>query len=366
MSCGGRPTSFLLEDLKDLRIGDTKQMNAGCGPNLDGDDKMWLKNKGFGWPENGEFEWGGRGDGCSMCSFDYGCECTAWGAGIGGSRGKVKRSAFKGDPTQCCLANISRKDASKIVGDYTCDPIYRDPNSTDCTNVYSDYCKVGDRILTDDKCKSLASSNFTLHKNIMKEKCNLDEYYMNSSCIDWCSNNSTECTKLNTFQDCRKYSIPLNECTSQKVTEVKGDCQKYGLLSEQGLALYGCSVAGISSIVEQCRENKVLDTCSPTSIQDAIDNATRAAQLDLTKKTQEQIQQNYDKTQETIAGILNIPTDVTPTPPPTPPPTTFDINTIRQWILDNSTIAIFVAIIIIVISSSSSASLSFLLMSRKR
>ena len=106
-----------------------------------------------------------------------------------------------------------------------------------------------------------------------------------------------------------------------------------------------------------------MDTCSPTSIQDAIDNATRRAQLDMQAKTQEQIQQNYDTTQKTIADILNVTGE---TPKTEIPETTsqFDISNIKKLVTDNYVIAIIIAIILIVISSSSSASLLFVVLKK--
>ena len=360
-SNGVRPYKFSLADLKDLRDGDTKQMDKGCGPSIEGtipgSASDMLQIKGFGWPDNGEFEWGGLGDNCDLWDGEYGCECTSSGH-IGGRRGKVKRKAFKADATECCLANVERQDANKIIGDYTCDPENRKPTSSGCTNVYSDYCKVGDRMLTDPKCSFLQNSNSTLYSQLMKETCNKDDYYMNSKCLDWCGSNSTDCSRLNVYKDCKKYEIPANECTPQKVVDIRAECTKYGITSEQGLAIYKCSPAGINALIDECKINNVFDTCSPTSIQDAIDNATRASQLEIQAKTTQQIQENYDKTQQTIAGILNL----TDQPTPTPEAQQFDIETITKFLKDNSTIVIILVIILILLSSSSSVSLLLLKM----
>jgi hypothetical protein len=369
-SKGVRPYEFSLKDLEDLRIGDTKQMDKGCGPDLDTNEK-YLKDQGFKWPDNGEFEYGGRGGDCNMCSLveGYGCECHGSGEYVGGKRGKVKRVEYKADPTECCFANVERKDAIKTIGNLTCDPKYRDPGGTDCTNIYSDYCKVGDRMMTDAKCKALENSNITLYNTLMKDKCNLDQFYQSTACIDWCKNNSTQCTKLNTLQDCRKYGISVSDCTPQRVLEVETDCKKYGIRSEQGLTVSQCSVAGIKAVTDQCKEYNILDICTANTLQDAIDNAVQAATLDVAVKTQEQIQKNYDTTQQTISDILNLTEEPSTTFAPitiaTPPPTSapfsmstlgdFDINNIGEWIKENYIITIIiVAIIFLIISSSSS------------
>lgn len=137
-SKGVYPGKFTLADLKDLTKGETKQMNKGCGPlladsSIAGSNYDMLKKQGFGWPDNGEFEYGGVGDECNMCSLieGYGCECQGSGEKVVGKRGVVKRVAFKGDLTECCLANIERQDANKTIGDYTCDPEIENPRHLD-------------------------------------------------------------------------------------------------------------------------------------------------------------------------------------------------------------------------------------------
>jgi len=256
----------------------------------------------------------------------------------------------------CCFANVERKGAATTI-EYglQCDSKNTDPGGTACTGVYDNYCKVGDRMITDSKCKKLQDSNITLFNTLMKDKCNLDEFYKTTECINWCKNNSTDCNKLNTFQSCQEFGIGQSECTAQKVLDVKTDCQKYGIRSEQGLAVSQCSPASIKALVDQCKEYK-LDSCSPGGIQDAIDNATRAAQLEMQARTQEQIQQNYETTQKTIADILNLteePSEITPTAK-SPVQNIFDINNIQQWIKDNYNITIIIVVIIFLIISSSS------------
>ena len=97
-SCGTHPKAYSLNDLKDLEINKTKQQNKGCCPNIggaqDGGGQDRCLAKGFSWPNNGEFEWGGLGTSCNMCSdtSSYGCDCS--GSAIGGKRPKVKRTAF--------------------------------------------------------------------------------------------------------------------------------------------------------------------------------------------------------------------------------------------------------------------------------
>ena len=273
----------------------------------------------------------------------------------------------------CCFANVERKGAATTIdNDLKCDSKNTDPGGTTCTNIYADYCKVGDRMITDSKCKALQGSNITLFNNLMRDKCNLDEFYETTSCIDWCKNNSTDCNKLNTKTSCKEFEISTNDCTPQKVLDVKTECEKYGIRSQQGLTVYQCSPAGIKQLTDECKEYDILDSCTPTHLQDAKDNVRgdaglellqetkdiRAAQLELTQETAEQMQQNYETTQKTIADILNLteePSEITPTAK-SPVQNIFDINNIQQWIKDNYNITIIIVVIIFLIISSSSVS----------
>ena len=270
----------------------------------------------------------------------------------------------------CCFANVERKGANTTYdnGWFQCDPKHTDPGGTACTNIYSNYCKVGDRIITDSKCKALKNSNITLFNDLMGAKCDLDQFYQTTECINWCKENSTKCNKLNTETSCKEFEIPTSECTSQKVIDLKTECQKYGIRSEQGLAIYKCSPAGVKALINDCKENNILDTCTPGALQDAIDNATRAAQLEMTAQTAAdsaaQIQKNYDTTQATIANILNLTSEPTPTATPAVQ-NNFDLNNIQQWIKNNSTMfMIIVAIVVLIICSSSSVSALLLLKKR--
>lgn len=279
-------------------------------------------------------------------------------------------------PTEynCCLANVERKDAVATTDHgIPCDARSRDPGGTTCTNIYADYCKVGDRTITDSKCKALEGSNITLFNQLMKDKCDLDQFYETTECINWCKNNSTHCHKLNTALSCQEFDIPKSECTSQKVTDVKTDCQKYGIRSEQGLTVYKCSPAGIKTLTDQCKEYNILDSCTPTSLQDAIDNALAVAKLETEKETAEQMQKNYDTTQKTITDILNLteePSEPIPTATETATATTLPVQNIfdniqqsikdfdiQQWIKNNSIMfMIIIVIMLLIICSSSSVS----------
>lgn len=325
-SCGGddtKPYKFSLQDLQDMKVDDTKEMPQGCGPNIggqgDGSGYDWLIHRGFGWPDNNEFEWGGLGGDCGLCSdvgSGYGCECSGDKA-IGGKRGKVRRKAFKGDPTKCCFANFGGRGSASIVDGNTCDFDYRDPSSTACTNVYRDYCKSSNKIIDDYKCKSLSNSNSTLYNQLMKEYCNKNvSNSLKNQCLDWCKSNSTECTVLNLQTDCAKYGFCENndskkcgrDCTRQNVVDIQAKCKKYGIESEQGMRLYGCTKKGINLIEKECTEFGVdLSLCSPIALQDAKQNKLAQEQLRIQEEAKVQSQKNYEQTQNTIADVLGLP-----------------------------------------------------------
>lgn len=330
--CGGpetKPYTFSLEDLQDLKVGEIKQMPRGCGPDIGGTQGGsgydWLTKRGFGWPNNNEFEWGGLGDRCNMCSDiagGYGCDCSG-GESVTGKRGTVKRRAFEGDRTQCCLANAQGRDSAKIVDGKTCDFEFRDPSSGYCTNVFRDYCSVDNNLLNDDKCKSLEKSNATLYNELMKNYCNKNQNNaLSNQCIDWCKSNSTECNLLNLQTDCAKYGLCPNndfkkcgaDCSRQNVIDIQSKCKRYGIESEQGMRIYGCTKSGIELIENECKELGVdLSVCSPIAIQDAKQNRIAQEQLRIQQEAKAQSQRNYQETQNTIAQVLGIPPPVNTT-----------------------------------------------------
>ena len=75
MTCSshGTPREVSLEDLQNIDIGSRFESNHGCCPNIPGGQgggaQSTCIDRGFDCPGNGEFEWGGRGSACSMCSF---------------------------------------------------------------------------------------------------------------------------------------------------------------------------------------------------------------------------------------------------------------------------------------------------------
>jgi hypothetical protein len=144
-TCGSYPKSPTLDDLAGVGLQSRWESPQGCCPDIGGAQSgsgydRCVNSRGFTWPKNGEFEWGGVGSSCYMCSDvskGYGCSnpCGSKGGTVGGKRPTVRRIAYKADPTFCCTTGRSTD------GTTTCDPKYRDGvRSSACHSVLQNYC----------------------------------------------------------------------------------------------------------------------------------------------------------------------------------------------------------------------------------
>ena len=107
------PHKYSNPELVNLNIGERAQSPSGCTPCIGGN--QWgsgedrCRHKGFSWPNNGEYEWGGLGEhDCNYCTADEGCDCHG-GGGIAGCKCTVKRAAFNGNLGACCLLGGTRQ-----------------------------------------------------------------------------------------------------------------------------------------------------------------------------------------------------------------------------------------------------------------
>ena len=154
------PNEVSLEQLITTPIGG--QYNAGgCVVKLGA--KSTLNNcvdSGLKWPDNGEFAFGGQGADCKVCNTDNGLDytgrsCSWYQVSYTGGNCTVTRTAYRGDPTRCCL-----NGGAALDGSTTCDPQFRDgPNAPVCNSVFSNYCSQGDRIFTNPQCLTWANRN---------------------------------------------------------------------------------------------------------------------------------------------------------------------------------------------------------------
>lgn len=351
------PYTFSLDDLRELDIGGTKEQTGGCDYYL----ADWKKNFEWAnggkklWPDNGEFDWGNSpGSYCTYCASEGGKECD--NGLTNGGRPVVKRVAFKGDPTKCCLANNVRQNQTYFVDGKTCDPRYRKPDSTDCIGAMNNYC-AGENIITKPECINWAYAD---GKNrLMKAFCNSSiENSRKDKCVEWCKQNSTDCTVLNTTEDCIKYGLcdsiancTANTCSQQKVIDIKTKCKKYGLESEQGLRLGGCSTKGVAAFEKECADYEVdLDSCAFTSLESK-------KTLKLQAETAAASKAELEKTRNAISKSLGLPEDTQEQSTTTTTDGEKDFFSSQTFGIDNTILIMISMIFIFMLSSSSILSL---------
>ena len=148
----GQSQAFTLNELADVQLGKRKEVPRGCGPAIAGTQPgsgyAWLTQRGFNFPRNGEFEYGGLGESCSMCSDvtnGYGCDNCVGAEAIAGARGTIRRVGYGAPLDQCCL------NQTRFVGNQTCDPKYLGYNSDACDALMGPYCAQTNNRLT-PKC----------------------------------------------------------------------------------------------------------------------------------------------------------------------------------------------------------------------
>jgi hypothetical protein len=173
----------------DDQIGTVLTVPGACAP----------AGTGAGWiagliPQNGEYEWAGEGSSCFYCSngapnsisCSVGCDgvdCCA----IVGHTGTYKRTSYKADPVQCCITG------QPMIGELTCNPDYRNPNSSACYDIVKTYCILGERLFSDKVCQSWCSNNHN-ECNLYKSKiCNDPVNINNAYCKSWCLQNPGLC-----------------------------------------------------------------------------------------------------------------------------------------------------------------------------
>lgn len=198
-TCGTGSSSATLDQLKNIPLGGTYQFSSGCGPSISGTQPgsgfARLTQRGMGWPQNGEFEWGGLGDSCQMCSDPvngYGCEGCSGAGAVGGNRGTVKRSAYKGDQTACC----TQQPSGGLLNGNTCDPQYSSSNYSNkqCDQPMQTFCAQGTNIVTDPNCvtwKNIVGNGNSYVEAAMKSYCAAGDNITSATCENWLNVNQT-------------------------------------------------------------------------------------------------------------------------------------------------------------------------------
>lgn len=336
----GQSRAFTLEELSDLKVGETKEMGRGCGPDIGGTQGGscydWLSKRGFGWPNNGEFNWGGIGNSCSMCSDvgkGYGCDNCSGAEAIGGKRGSVKRIAFTADDKLCCKQQI------KMINGKTCDPKYLKNYEDDACDVQmKEYC-VGDT-LTTNECQKWINTALNKERSIpnisLKNYCSQGTNFSNLTCQTWCDKvrnipkMAGECDQV-VFEYCKNNTTdPLCNCLNPPETITKVE----GLISSAKVCWYrACKDLTndnfITSNMRDQKKNCVSTVCTidTNDVQiSGTDNKvefTNACVANILKpKTPEEIarEQEQEKEKQEIAKLVaeKEAANANPTEPPKP------------------------------------------------
>lgn len=118
------------------------------------------------------------------------------------------RERFKGIPLTCCLTGESGSSTA------TCNPIYRNMNSSSCAPIMRDYCFIDNNIFVDPNCKQWCTLNPDECINKKIELCdNLNSFETNYQCRNFCIQNPGKCdTSMNLY--CKKsQNIGKPECS---------------------------------------------------------------------------------------------------------------------------------------------------------
>lgn len=239
-----------------------------------------------------------------------------------------------------------------------CGTSFRGTDAPGCQNMYYNECK--DNPFS-NYCKNRCKDKC---KTARQDYCNRDNATaLSTECIDWCKENATSCTKLNSLTDCVRYGLCSDlkkcrfpNCSPQKITEIQALCKKRGIEFSTGQAISGCSPKAIKELEDECIKYGVsLESCSPLVLQDAKTNAIAQEQLQIQREVQQQSQQNYANTQNMIANMVGLqPTEFSNMETP--------ISKDTEVKNDNTFIfVIIITIIILILLSISSSSLGFVL-----
>lgn len=194
----GMSQAFSLNDLQNLGLNETREMGHGCGPNIGGQQAGSgydrLVQRGFGYPNNGEFAWGGLGSSCSQCSDPdngYGCDNCSGSKAVSGRRGTVRRIAYLGDVNACCTTQPG------LVNNQTCSPDYNASNYSNgkCNDPMSSMCAQGTNIVDNANCvtwRNAVGVNNGQAQALMKAYCSSGDNLTGSTCQQWLAANPTQ------------------------------------------------------------------------------------------------------------------------------------------------------------------------------
>lgn len=173
-----------------------------------------------------EWQYSGYGS-CDACKFN----CVNFGVGTActaGTHARCKKIQHLGDKTSCCLGNMPTGYPRN-----TCSPDLS-PLSDTCSDIVKNYCSSGDRIFSDDICKSWSANNTQQAFNIKKNYCNPSLINTDSNCRSWVASSEAQgkIDDLMVLNYCQQYSSdPLCKCVMSEITcpnKFDSECIKSG------------------------------------------------------------------------------------------------------------------------------------------
>ncbi len=224
---------------------------------------------GKGWmdpyiPDNGEYEWAGRGGSCTYCIHHQpegpkcrpGCDEITIGQG-----GLYRRKSYLANPEECCLTGKS------MIGNVTCDPKYRDNRSTSCFPLMRDFCLKDDHIFTSEICKTWCSDHKDVCDDVLLRRCSVSDLNSSKECLDLCMKNMGKCdTAMDNFCQknpgdgkCACLNSAIKKQTTYNPVCVDSDCIRHGyqtssMLSSRGS---GCQIVDCRTYFDIKSQGKV-------------------------------------------------------------------------------------------------------------
>lgn len=234
-SDGVRPQAITLDELVDLEVGKTLA-GSGCTAGVvgtgAGSGYDYATERGFSFPNNGEFEWGGLGSSCTMCDGDWGCACKS---AVLGNKPTVVRTGYAGDPSACCIGNL------KINGGKTCAPQYRNRTNEACIPSMLNYCSKDGNIFNKQECIEWGNIRTGEAKNakLNYARTNPTDANVVSFCRTLANAGDGSCDAIYTSYCASNPTHPLCSCISSKANTtgivnpkcISADCLQNGFIT---------------------------------------------------------------------------------------------------------------------------------------
>jgi predicted HicB family RNase H-like nuclease len=151
---------------------------------------------------------------------------------------------------------------------------------------------------------------------------------LSQKCMTWCNENKGKCALLNKGIACKRYNIPDDQCTDDKILSIENDCVTYGLIDANSKtttsrSIYQCNADGIALLLKKCKEYELSGPeCTAAEIENAataklfekttqqlVDTLDKQAQLNqeqrdkATTKLAEFLETSQQRSEETIASL---------------------------------------------------------------